>query len=145
MKAPYDPRLPLDGLTRRTFLACSGVVGASAILAGAAACSWQDVRRRASENPLPSGAAVLVVVTLYGGNDGLNTVVPYADQAYQSARPGLAYTPDEVRERLHARHARAAGAVSGRPQVPVAPMETTLRAALRRWVRAPRGQRPPSA
>ena len=30
-------------------------------------------------------------VTLYGGNDGLNTVIPYADPAYQDARPELAY------------------------------------------------------
>jgi uncharacterized protein (DUF1501 family) len=37
-----------------------------------------------------------VVLTLYGGNDGLNTVVPAADDAYQDARPELAYGPDEV-------------------------------------------------
>ncbi len=96
MRAPYDPRLPLDGLTRRTFLACSGVAGASAVLAGAAGCSWRDVQRQAAENPLPPGAPVLVIVTLYGGNDGLNTLVPYADPAYAAARPGLAYTADEV-------------------------------------------------
>jgi hypothetical protein len=39
---------------------------------------------------------VLVVVTLYGGNDGLNTVIPAQDPAYQSARAGLAYAADEV-------------------------------------------------
>ena len=96
MRAPYDPRLPLDGLTRRTFLACSGVAGASAVLAGAAGCTWQDVTRQASENPLPASTPVLVIVTLYGGNDGLNTVVPYDDPAYTAARPGLAYRADEV-------------------------------------------------
>ena len=30
---------------------------------------------------------ILVVVELSGGNDGLNTVVPYGDAAYYRARP----------------------------------------------------------
>jgi uncharacterized protein (DUF1501 family) len=33
---------------------------------------------------------ILVVVQLSGGNDGLNTVVPYGDDAYYNARPQLA-------------------------------------------------------
>lgn len=33
---------------------------------------------------------ILVVVQLTGGNDGLNTVVPFADDAYYRARPTLA-------------------------------------------------------
>ena len=32
---------------------------------------------------------ILVIVQLTGGNDGLNTVVPYAEAAYQKARPTL--------------------------------------------------------
>src|SRR5262245_28745546 len=32
---------------------------------------------------------ILIVVQLSGGNDGLNTVVPYADDAYHRARPAL--------------------------------------------------------
>jgi uncharacterized protein (DUF1501 family) len=36
------------------------------------------------------------MVTLYGGNDGLNTVVPYADRRYQDARPELAYKDEAV-------------------------------------------------
>lgn len=39
---------------------------------------------------------ILVVVQLSGGNDGLNTVVPYADDAYHRVRPGLAIAPKEV-------------------------------------------------
>jgi uncharacterized protein (DUF1501 family) len=37
-----------------------------------------------------------VIVTLYGGNDGLSTVIPVADSAYHDARPELAYVPSEV-------------------------------------------------
>jgi uncharacterized protein (DUF1501 family) len=39
---------------------------------------------------------VLVVVQLAGGNDGLNTVVPYADPAYATARPTVGVRPDTV-------------------------------------------------
>jgi uncharacterized protein (DUF1501 family) len=39
---------------------------------------------------------VLVVVQLDGGNDGLNTVVPYADDAYARARPKLKVNAKEV-------------------------------------------------
>jgi uncharacterized protein (DUF1501 family) len=37
----------------------------------------------------PPNDRVLVVVQLQGGNDGLNTVVPHADDAYYKARPTL--------------------------------------------------------
>lgn len=38
----------------------------------------------------PDSASVLVVVQLGGGNDGLNTIVPWNDDAYYRARPTLA-------------------------------------------------------
>jgi len=38
----------------------------------------------------------LVVVQLSGGNDGLNTLVPYSEQAYYNARPTLALDKNEV-------------------------------------------------
>ena len=41
---------------------------------------------------------ILVVVELSGGNDGLNTVVPYADDAYYRHRPTLGLRPDAVRK-----------------------------------------------
>lgn len=63
--------------SRRTFL------GQSAVLAAAAALPAGRVRAASDER-------VLVVVQLAGGNDGLNTVVPMADDAYFRARPALA-------------------------------------------------------
>jgi uncharacterized protein (DUF1501 family) len=39
---------------------------------------------------------VLVVVQLSGGNDGLNTVVPYADDEYARHRPTLRLPPKDV-------------------------------------------------
>ncbi len=48
----------------------------------------------------PSGNAhrerILVVVELDGGNDGLNTVVPYGDDAYYRQRPKIGIAADKV-------------------------------------------------
>lgn len=41
---------------------------------------------------------ILVVMQLAGGNDGLNTVVPSADDAYFKARPRLAIPADQVQK-----------------------------------------------
>jgi uncharacterized protein (DUF1501 family) len=80
--------------TRREFLRTT-VLGAAAtwtvplflertfltLNAGAADSAVQIVSGRDSR--------ILVVLQLAGGNDGLNTVVPYADDAYHRARPTL--------------------------------------------------------
>ena len=39
---------------------------------------------------------ILVVLELSGGNDGLNTLVPYADDAYYRARPTLGIRPERL-------------------------------------------------
>ena len=43
-----------------------------------------------------SGEQILVVVQLSGGNDGLNTVVPYTDETYRRRRPSLAQSVRQV-------------------------------------------------
>jgi len=86
----------MDTLTRRRFLIGSGVVGGAALLAGSAGVTWAELAQRASETPIAPGSAILVLVTMYGGNDGINTVIPYADPAYHDARPELAYAPGDV-------------------------------------------------
>jgi uncharacterized protein (DUF1501 family) len=89
----------VDGLqpvTRRRFLTWSGVTAAGALAVGGTQLNWFDLLAEADRNPLPPGDGVLVVVTLYGGNDGLNTVIPATDRVYQDARPELAYQPGDV-------------------------------------------------
>ena len=86
----------MDGLSRRGFLKASCGVGATAFLSGFNMVTMDEVAQAAVRNPLPAGQGILVIVTLYGGNDGLNTVVPYTDPAYFSARSELAYSADEV-------------------------------------------------
>src|SRR5207248_7563526 len=39
---------------------------------------------------------ILVVLQLAGGNDGLNSVVPFVDDAYHRVRPKLALPPDKI-------------------------------------------------
>jgi uncharacterized protein (DUF1501 family) len=44
----------------------------------------------------PARRRLLILVELKGGNDGLNTVVPYADASYARLRPRLAIDRDQV-------------------------------------------------
>lgn len=83
-------------INRRRFLIASAGVGATGLLSGAVAVSWRDLQHAAYDRPLPDDAGVLVIVTLYGGNDGINTVIPYADSAYHDARLELAYAAGDV-------------------------------------------------
>ena len=41
---------------------------------------------------------ILVIFELSGGNDGLNTVVPYADDTYYRLRPHIGIKPNKVRK-----------------------------------------------
>lgn len=86
----------MNPVTRRRFLTWSGVAAAGALAVGTTRVDWDTLFSAAADEPLDPSDGVLVVVTLYGGNDGLNTVVPAGDDAYQKARPDLAYKPDEV-------------------------------------------------
>ena len=81
---------------RRRFLINGAGVGAAGLLAGTVALGWDDLMRAAQERPLTGNPGILVIVTLYGGNDGINTLIPYADNAYHDARPELAYAPEDV-------------------------------------------------
>jgi uncharacterized protein (DUF1501 family) len=80
-------------MNRRRFLIASAGVGAAGLLS---TVSWPDLMRAAQDRPLADGAGVLVIATLFGGNDGINTVIPYADDGYHDARPELAYAPGDV-------------------------------------------------
>ena len=69
------------------------------LLGGAALAGWSMLpgRARAWASPrLPESERSLLIVQLAGGNDGLNTVVPYGDDAYHAARPTLAMKAEEV-------------------------------------------------
>ena len=79
--------------SRRRFLQYSG---AAAIATTMTTLTGQEVAQAMLMRPLQVGTPILVVVTLYGGNDGLNTVVPYEDPIYSSSRPGISLSASEV-------------------------------------------------
>src|SRR5262245_19481712 len=83
-------------MTRRKFLITSGVVGAGALVAGGTAYTLTEILATAKDPGRAPGDRTLVVITLYGGNDGLATVVPFADGAYHDARSGMSYTGEQV-------------------------------------------------
>ncbi len=71
-------------IDRRQLLTLSGLA-----LPGLPSLAWAQRAASAADR-------ILVLVELKGGNDGLNTVVPYAHPAYAQLRPTLAIKPDEV-------------------------------------------------
>ncbi|MHC4342163.1 MAG: DUF1501 domain-containing protein [Planctomycetota bacterium] len=73
----------MSALTRRNFL--GAVAGAAALTV-----SPIPVLRMARAANAPDNGKFLVVVNLFGGNDGLNTVIPTHLQPYYDRRPGLA-------------------------------------------------------
>lgn len=86
-------QLGMSKFTRRQFLKYSG---ASSIVTAASVLGISDIAQAAIARPLPLGTPILLVVTLYGGNDGLNTVIPFQDATYFAARPGLSYQAETL-------------------------------------------------
>lgn len=84
-------------MSRRQFLKA----GLTLVAVGLAAPPWlaqiahADAQRLRKGEKLPNDH-ILVVLQLTGGNDGLNTVIPYRDELYYQARPTLAVPESQV-------------------------------------------------
>ena len=92
-------------ITRREFVLGglgAGVAGAAGlVLARQPGGSTSAPRPSAQADPAAAATGagkdgILVLLTLYGGNDGLNTVIPYEDGGYLGGRTALGYQPDQV-------------------------------------------------
>ena len=76
-------------MRRRSFLQQSALVSVGT--------SAAPIVLRAAAPPASKGDRVLVVLQLSGGNDGLNTVVPHADDTYYDQRFTIAVPKPQVR------------------------------------------------
>jgi uncharacterized protein (DUF1501 family) len=103
-----------QALSRRAFLkrggialAALGTLGPLAVLAersggvarlldGSEAAAGPAAGATPAAAPAPAADRVLVIVQLAGGNDGLNTVVPYQQGAYYDMRPTIAVAQKDV-------------------------------------------------
>lgn len=79
-------------LNRRQWLGRVAAAGGSSVLAGAVPSIF--------ETALAAGTAererILVVFEMSGGNDGLNSIVPYADDTYYKLRPRIGIRQDKL-------------------------------------------------
>ncbi|HRI13454.1 MAG TPA: DUF1501 domain-containing protein [Verrucomicrobiota bacterium] len=86
--------------SRRTFLSHSAKLGLGAALASLTDIPFVMQRALAEGTigqPGPNGRVrKLLFIFLRGANDGLNSVIPLGDSAYQTSRPNLAIAPDPV-------------------------------------------------
>lgn len=86
------PKLLDAAFTRRRFLGGMAMLSAAASVpgfVGATSEAYADTDWYTASKPGVPEGRVLVVVQLSGGNDGLNTIVPFGDDDYNRSRPGI--------------------------------------------------------
>ncbi|MGD1088497.1 MAG: DUF1501 domain-containing protein [Verrucomicrobiota bacterium] len=87
--------------TRREFLRTT-VLGSAlswtmpAFLANTFAALHADAADSATQIVTGRDSTILVVLQMAGGNDGLNTVVPYTNDFYHEARPKIGLLPQQI-------------------------------------------------
>src|ERR1700685_2464374 len=77
-------------MKRTSFLTRS--LGAAAVSGGMPLAFIRAAYAQSAAHP----GNVLVIVQMSGGNDGLNTVIPYSDDAYHRVRPTIGVDPKTV-------------------------------------------------
>src|SRR5277367_6609794 len=92
---------PFSLQTRRDFLR-TGVLGGAlswtvpAFLSNTFSALHAQAADAAIQTATGKDASILVVLQMAGGNDGLNTVVPYANDYYHNARPRIGQKAGDV-------------------------------------------------
>jgi uncharacterized protein (DUF1501 family) len=92
-----DRRGP-GGWSRRGFLQAigAGVIGGAALGTLGEMLVPSDLRDAFAAAPIGPTDGILITLMLYGGNDGLNTVVPYGNGLYYSQRGNIAVPAAQV-------------------------------------------------
>lgn len=93
-----DDRRGPGGWTRRGFLQAigAGVIGGAALGTLGEMLVPGDLRDAFASTPIGPTDGILLTVMLYGGNDGLNTVIPYGNGLYYSQRGNIAVPAAQV-------------------------------------------------
>src|SRR6266481_5026333 len=87
--------------TRREFLRASVLGGAlswtvPAFLANTFSAMQAEAEDSATQIATGRDSNILVVLQMAGGNDGLNTIVPYSNDHYHRARPKLGLSEKRI-------------------------------------------------
>ncbi|SFF52886.1 DUF1501 domain-containing protein [Thermoflexibacter ruber] len=77
--------------SRRNFLKQSSLATVGSMLVPSFLKSWE-----LRANSLRQNDKILVIIQLSGGNDGLNTIVPYYNDVYYQSRPSIAISKEKV-------------------------------------------------
>ena len=83
-------------LLRQLAARIAGIPSLAPLSLGPTVVEAKDSNRGTTSTLQNASNKTLVVIQLMGGNDGLNTVVPYGQQAYLDARPNIGLTSDEI-------------------------------------------------
>ncbi|NGE72163.1 DUF1501 domain-containing protein, partial [Escherichia coli] len=75
-------------MERRDFLKAGAMLGMGGAVPGIVFAQGQDKRKGYGN--------LLILIELKGGNDGLNTVVPYTSAQYYALRPRIAIKREQV-------------------------------------------------
>ncbi len=81
----------MKSLSRRNFLRYSALASTSLLLP-----NFLKNLQGAELRKIPRGAKKLIVIQLSGGNDGLNTVIPYRNDIYFKSRPQIAVDENTI-------------------------------------------------
>src|SRR6266567_4605308 len=87
--------------TRREFLRTTVLSGAvswtvPAFLANTFSALQAEAADKTTQTATGKDSTILVVLQMAGGNDGLNTVVPYTNDYYHRARPRIGLLEKQV-------------------------------------------------
>lgn len=85
-------------ISRRRLLVGAAAIGTTAALGSFGSRAAATTTPGSARSTSATAPATLVIVTLYGGNDALNTVTPIADPLYGRLRGALALEPTTVHD-----------------------------------------------